>query len=91
MAYHRRTSDPNAVCPEDMYSREELARMDEIACLEEQIDAIDRELQRLDDAFNGADMAGDFRQCSEIENRMEVLIELQCDLYSELHSLETPD
>ena len=87
----RKTSDPNVVHPDDLYTKAELARMDEIADLEEQIEAINRELQRLDDAYNGADMAGDYAQLSVIETRMEVLIELQCELQGEIKSLETVD
>jgi hypothetical protein len=83
----RITSDPNVVHPDDLYTREELARMDEAADLEEQIEAIDRELQRLDDAHCGADMAGDYAQLSAIETRIEVLVELQCELQSELYRL----
>ena len=87
MALHRRTSNPNVTCPEDLYSREELARMDQAADLEEQIDAIDRELQRLDDEFNGADMAGDTLQCGKIEDRMQDLIDLQSSLQWKLHEM----
>jgi prefoldin subunit 5 len=87
----RKTSDPNVVCPDDLYTKAELARMEEIADIEEQINAINRELQRLDDAHNGADMAGDYAQLSAIETRMEVLIELQCELQGEIKSLETVD
>ena len=42
MALYRTTSDPNVTCPEDLYSSDELERMDQAADLEEQIDAIDR-------------------------------------------------
>jgi hypothetical protein len=87
----RRTNNPNVVCPDDLYSKAELLRLEAAADLEEQIESINRELQRLDDAYNGADNAGDWAQCSAIETRMEVLINLQCALHSELNSLSTPD
>jgi hypothetical protein len=87
----RITNNPNVVCPDDLYSKAELLRLEAAADLEEQIESIDRELQRLDDAFSGAELAGDWNQCSVIESRVEVLVELQGELYSELHSLTTPD
>ena len=87
MSLHRKTSDPNVTCPEDLYSREELARMEQAADLENQIDAIDRELQRLDGEHNGADMAGDTLQCGKIEDRMQDLIDLQSSLQWRLHEM----
>ena len=87
MALYRRTSDPNVTCPEDLYSSEDLARMDQAAALEDQIDAIDRELPRLDDEFNGADMAGDTLQCGKIEDRAQDLIDLQSSLQWQLHEM----
>lgn len=91
MALHRKTSDPNVTCPEDLYTREELARFECIADIENQIDAIDQELQRLDEAYDGADSAGDYGQLRSIEDRVDILIELQSGLYAELNSLRTPD
>jgi hypothetical protein len=87
----RITNNPNVICPDDLYSKAELLRLEAAADLEEQIDSINRELQRLDDAHRGADMAGDDAQCSWIEDRMELLIELQCELQAELNSLTAPD
>jgi hypothetical protein len=87
----RITNNPNVICPDDLYSKAELLRLEAAADVEEQISAIDRELQRLDDAHRGADMAGDDAQCSWIESRVEDLIERQDNLRSELNSLTTVD
>ena len=87
MALYRRTSDPNATCPEDLYSSEELARMDQAADLEEQINAIDRKMMDLDMKMNGADNAGDFQQMSAIESQYDELIELQSQLQEQLRGL----
>ena len=87
----RRTSDPNVIHPDDLYTRAERIRLADIADIEDQIEAINRELQRLDEAYNGADMAGDWRQVSAIESRMELLIEMQCEFQAEIRSLSNPD
>jgi hypothetical protein len=87
----RKTSDPNVVHPDDLYTKAELARMEGCASLQEQIDAINRELQRLDDAHRGADMAGDNAQLCLVESRIEDLVERQDKLNEELKSLETVD
>lgn len=87
----RKTSDPSVVHPDDLYTPAERARLQEMAELEEQINAIGRELDRLNEEWNGADMAGDWRQVSAIESRSELLIELQCELQCELNSLNNPD
>ncbi len=87
----RITSDPNVVHPDDLYTRAERIRLADIADLEDQIEAINRELQRLDEAYNGADMAGDWRQVSAIESRIESQIELQGKFQAEINSLRNPD
>lgn len=87
----RKTSDPNVIHPDDLYTRAERIRLADIADLEDQIEAINRELQRLDEVYNGADMAGDWRQVSAIESRMELLIEMQCEFQAEINSLRNPD
>ena len=87
MALYRTTSNPNATCPEDLYSSDELERMDQAADLEMQIDAIDRQLQEIDDHMRGADMAGDMRTLSALECRLEELVDLQIDLQLKLYRL----
>ena len=87
MALHRKTSNPNVTCPEDLYTRDELARMIEAAALEEQIDAIDRKLMDLDYKMNGADNAGAIAELSRIESEYDELIELQSQLQINLRSL----
>jgi hypothetical protein len=87
----RKTSDPNVIHPDDLYTRAERIRLADIADLEEQIETINRELQRLDEAYNGADMAGDWRQVSAIESRIESQIELQGKFQAEINSLRNPD
>lgn len=87
MALHRKTSNPNVTCPEDLYTRDELTRMSEAAALEEQIEAIDRKLMDLDYKMNGADMAGDNAQLCAIESEYDELIELQSQLQINLRSL----
>ena len=87
MALYRRTSDPGATCPGDLYSSEELARMDRAADLEGQIDAIDRKLMDLDYKMNGADNAGAIAELSRIESEYDELIELQSQLQQQLHDL----
>jgi hypothetical protein len=87
----RKTSNPNVIHPDDLYTKAERIRFQDMADLEEQIDAIGRELDRLNEECNAADMAGDWRQVSAIESRAELLIELQCELQLELNSLSNPD
>lgn len=87
MALHRKTSNPNVTCPEDLYTRDELARMSEAAALEEQIEAIDRKLMDLDYKMNGADNAGAIAELSRIESEYDELIELQSQLQINLRSL----
>jgi uncharacterized protein YukE len=87
----RRTNNPNVICPDDLYSQEELLRMEEAAFLEEQIEAINKELQRLDSECNGADNAGDYQQVSKIESRMEDLIDLQITLQDQIDRLSIVD
>ena len=87
MALYRRTSNPNVTCPEDLYSSEELARMDQAADLEEQIDAIDRKLMDLDYKMSGADNAGAISELSRIESEYDELIELQSQLQEQLNQL----
>ena len=87
MALYRRTSSPNVTCPEDLYSSEELARMDQAADLEEQIDAIDRKMMDLDMKMNGADNAGAISELSRIESEYDELIELQSQLQERLKDL----
>ncbi len=87
----RRTNNPNVICPDDLYSQEELLRMEEAAFLEEQIESINKELQRLDSECNGADNAGDYQQVSKIESRMEDLIEIQNHLQAKIEYLSDPD
>lgn len=87
MALYRTTSDPNATCPEDLYSSEELARMDRAADLEEQIEAIDRKLMDLDAKMSGADNAGAIAELSRIESEYDELIELQSQLQIDLRNL----
>ena len=87
MALYRRTSNPGATCPEDLYSSEELARMDRAADLEEQIEAIDRNLMDLDAKMSGADNAGAIAELSRIESEYDELIELQSQLQQQLHDL----
>ena len=87
MTLFRRTSDPGATCPEDLYSSEELAQMDRAADLEEQIEAIDRKMMDLDDKMNGADNAGCIAQMSALESEYDALVELQSQLQQQLHDL----
>ena len=87
----RRTNNPNVICPDDLYSQEELLRMEEAAFLEEQIESINKELQRLDSECNGADNAGDYQQVSKIESRMEDLIDLQITLQDQIDRLSIVD
>ena len=87
----RRTNNPNVICPDDLYSQEELLRMDQAADLQEQLDALDRELMRLDYECNGADMAGDNLQVGKIEDKMEDLINLQIDLRKRIDKFFAPD
>ena len=91
MALYRTTSDPNVTCPEDLYSSDELERMDQAADLEMQIDAIDRQLQEIDDHMHGADNAGDFRSLSALESRLEELVDLQIELQLQLNKLNFID
>lgn len=91
MALYRTTSNPNVTCPEDLYSSDELERMDQAADLEEQIDAIDRQLQEIDDHMHGADNAGDFRSLSALESRLEELVDLQIELQLRLSKLNFID
>jgi len=83
----RTTSNPNVTHPDDLYTRDELARMHQAADLEEQIKAIDLRLMELDDRMNGADNAGDTRQLSALESQCEELIDLQMHLQKELRGL----
>ena len=87
----RRTNNPNVICPDDLYTQEELLRMEEIAFLEEQIEAINKELMRLDEECNGADMAGDYLQVGKIEDKMEGLIEIQTHCQEKIDRLSTVD
>lgn len=91
MALYRTTSDPTVTCPEDLYSSDELERMDQAADLEMQIDAIDRQLQEIDDHMHGADNAGDFRSLSALESRLEELVDLQIELQLRLNKLNFID
>jgi len=54
----RITNNPNVVCPDDLYTREELQAMDQNAAIEEQIQALDREIVELDKALEIADREG---------------------------------
>jgi hypothetical protein len=87
----RKTSDPNVIHPDDLYTRAERIRLADIADLEEQIETINRELQRFDDVYSGADMAGDYAQCASIETQVDHLIGLQDKLRGKVNSLRTPD
>ena len=91
MALYRTTSDPNATCPEDLYSSDELERMDQASNLEEQIDALDRQLMDLDLNMKDADIAGDFNQLFALETRHEELIEVHIGLSLKLHNLNNID
>jgi len=85
MALYRTTSDPNVTCPEDLYSSDELERMDQAADLEMQIDAIDRQLQEIDDRMRDA---GGF-PLAVLESKLEDLVDLQIALQIQLRELNS--
>ncbi len=87
----RRTNNPNVICPDDLYSQEELLRMEEISFLEEQILTISRDLMRLDYECNEASKSGDHDLVIKIETRMEDLIEIQDHLQGKIEYLSDPD
>lgn len=87
----RRTNNPNVICPDDLYSQDELLRMEEISFLEEQIRAISRDLLRMEHECNIASRAGDYDQVIKIEDRMENLSEIQDHLQGKIEHLSDPD
>lgn len=87
MALHRITSNPNITCPEDLYTRAELAQMREISELEDELRALDLQMMDLDHRVSGADMAGDLNQVRGLEDQYEVLIDKYSDIQERIRSL----
>jgi hypothetical protein len=73
----RITNNPNVTCPDDLYTSEELARMEEIGDLEEQVQALDREIVQLDKDLEVADREGNHTAYQSLIPRYEDLWSLR--------------
>lgn len=80
----RYTATPNMTSPDYQWSIDDLERAED---LENQIEELSAELQRLDDAWMTADDALDAVTCSLIEERIRPLTELLDALQYELDRL----